>query len=152
MRLTSAASNCSRRSGEVSIRIICLWVSIRTETRRRRLRGLSGSQAPQLPPGRPIIGTPAEPPQPSTVTRIRPYSSDARPWQTAGKNCRWSPAPLRLVQGPLHLLLCVRCAPAAPARSAGLDAELAPSKERLFPPAADPAADRARSPARLRHS
>src|SRR5438132_1156405 len=46
-RDTPAASNCSRRSGEVSIRIVRPWVSISNDARRRRLRGSAGSQRPQ---------------------------------------------------------------------------------------------------------
>src|SRR6478752_10822458 len=66
---TLVESNCSRRSGEVSITIrvvpssdVC---STSSEQRRRRFLGLLGSQAPQPSAGR---GTPAEEPQPRMVS------------------------------------------------------------------------------------
>src|SRR3954465_2153053 len=76
---TLVESNCSRRSGEVSITIrvvpssdVC---STSSEQRRRRFFGLLGSQAPQPSAGR---GTPAEEPQPRIVSvsvMRRPVSS-----------------------------------------------------------------------------
>src|SRR5438445_9390564 len=66
---TLVESNCSRRSGEVSITMrvvpsldVC---STSSEQRRRRFLGLLGSQAPQPSAGR---GTPAEEPQPRIVS------------------------------------------------------------------------------------
>ena len=60
-----------RRSGGVSTsRRAPVSLSITTPARVRRLRGSAGSHAPQSPrpSGPPTIGTPAEPPQPRTVT------------------------------------------------------------------------------------
>ena len=52
-----------------------------TDGRRRRFFGLAGSQVPQRLPR---VGTPLEPPQPRTVTRMR-----RAPWETTGRSWRW---------------------------------------------------------------
>jgi len=88
-------SNCSRRSGEVSITIRVIPRSPRPLEEQRATAaavffGLLGSQAPQPSAGR---GTPAEDPQPRTVSvSVMPSLPQAALLRTAGRSFPWSGA------------------------------------------------------------
>src|ERR1700761_3194012 len=105
------------------------------DDRVRRFLGSAGSQAPQSPPpsAPPIIGTPADPPVPNSVTFT------PRPSGTAGENSPSSTQPALPASTHAALPILWRYGPPMPARFVCRGTAPARGTAHRFPPTTDPA-------------
>ena len=152
--LTPASINCSRRSGEVSISTVVAPAGPRStsaEQRRRRFRGLAGSQAPQPCATR---GTPADEPQPRMVRRQAQGGASCRPSFGEDAAACWRASPPRAPRGRCPSLRRARARSRrrTPARCACRDAERARDRARRSRPGGGRAGRRGRWRASRRSS